>query len=97
MNTHRVVDWAQARGIFDTATPQSQFVKMVEEVGEIAECIAKDKQEEVKLEIGDLVVTAILLSSMYGYTLGECLDSAYDKIHGRKGVMKDGIFIKEGD
>ena len=93
----RVTDWAIDRGILKTATPKDQFTKMVEEVGEIAECISKGKDEEIALEIGDLIVTAILLANLYNYTMEECLDMAYAKIAGRTGKVVDGVFIKAED
>lgn len=94
----KVIDWALERGIFDKASPRDQFVKLVEEVGEIAECLAKDKPlKDIELEIGDLGVTMILLAHMKGTSLEESLDAAYKKISSRTGKMVDGVFVKDGD
>lgn len=39
-----------------------------------------------------------ILSSMYGFTLAECWESAYNEIKDRKGYLNEqGNFIKEGD
>jgi len=32
-----------------------------------------------------------------GYTLAHCLEHAYNEIKDRRGVMLDGVFIKEDD
>lgn len=50
-----------------------------------------------KLEMGDIFVTLIVLCNQLGIDCVECLQLAYDKISKRKGVTKDGIFIKEED
>ena len=51
--------------------------------------------EEIKDGIGDTVVTLIGVCEMYGFTLEECLQMAYDTISKRSGKMENGIFIKD--
>lgn len=93
---HEVIKWAEDKGIFSKASTKDQFVKLMEEVGEIAECINKGKEVEIKGELGDLFVTAIILADMYGYTYEECLEHAYNKISKRTGEMVKGVFVKHG-
>lgn len=50
--------------------------------------------EEIKDGIGDTVVTLIGVCEMYGFTLEECLQIAYDTISKRNGTMIDGVFVK---
>ena len=50
---------------------------------------------EVKDGIGDTMVTLILLANMYGWTLEECLQVAYDVISKRTGKMVNGTFVKD--
>jgi hypothetical protein len=45
--------------------------------------------------IGDTLVTLIGVCEMYGFTLEECLQQAYDVISKRTGKMVDGLFIKD--
>lgn len=52
-------------------------------------------EEDIKDGIGDTVVTLILLADMYGWTLQECLQHAYDVISKRTGKMEGGMFIKD--
>lgn len=56
-----------------------------------------ETQENMRLEMGDIFVTLIVLCKQLGIDCVECLNKAYDKISKRKGVTKDGIFIKEED
>lgn len=50
---------------------------------------------ELKDGIGDTVVTLIGVCEMYGFTLEECLQQAYDVISKRTGRMEGGIFVKD--
>jgi hypothetical protein len=45
--------------------------------------------------IGDTVVTLIGVCEMYGFTLEECLQQAYEVISKRSGKMVDGKFVKD--
>lgn len=56
-----------------------------------------ETQENMQLEMGDIFVTLIILCKQLGIDCVECLEMAYDKISKRKGVTRDGIFIKEED
>ena len=59
----------------------------------VDECL--DLLEEIKDGIGDTVVTLIGVCEMYGFTLEECLQQAYDVISKRTGVIVDGKFVKD--
>lgn len=56
-----------------------------------------ETQENMQLEMGDIFVTLIVLCKQLDIDCVECLQLAYDKISKRKGITKDGIFIKEED
>ena len=49
---------------------------------------------DVTFEIGDVLVSAILLCDMLKLTPEQCLQAAYDKISKRDGQMIDGTFVK---
>lgn len=51
----------------------------------------------MKLEMGDIFVTLIILCNQLNLDPVECLYKAYEKIKDRKGKTIDGTFIKEGD
>ena len=45
--------------------------------------------------IGDIQVVLILLSEMLDLNYNACLESAYNEIKDRKGVVVNGTFIKQ--
>ena len=93
-----IADWAKARNLIEGSTPQAQFIKLAEELGEVAECISKGlSQDELKKELGDMLVVITILAEQYGLSTNECANAAYEKIKHRKGRMQDGIFIREAD
>ena len=51
----------------------------------------------MKLEMGDIFVTLIILCDQLNLDLIECLAMAYEKIKNRKGKTINGVFIKEED
>ena len=91
-----VEEWSRDRDLHE-ADSSKQFLKVSEEVGEVASALAKDKPEELKDGIGDTVVTLIILAQQNGLTLEECLETAYNEIADRKGKTVNGVFVKEED
>ena len=64
----QVLDWAAARNFFakDGATLVGQQLKSVEELGELAAAVARNKVAEVMDAIGDLLVLAIVQHKLAG-------------------------------
>lgn len=91
-----VEQWSKNKGL-DKAESSKQFLKVTEEVGEVAAALARNNQEMLKDGIGDVVVTLIILAQQNGMTLEECLEQAYGEIAGRKGQMVNGVFVKDAD
>lgn len=92
----KIKKWSSDRGL-NTADPTKQMLKLMEEVGELAQGMAKNKPEQVKDSIGDVYVVLIILSQQLGLDIEECLKFAYDEIKNRKGKMVNGVFVKEDD
>lgn len=92
----RVEEWAVEREL-DKADPYKQILKVVEEVGEISGALARKNIKEAQVEIGDGIVTLIILSMQLNMDVYDCLDLAYDKIKNRKGKTINGIYVKEED
>ena len=89
-------EWSETRGILKHSSVQAQGLKLVSEVGELSDNIAKGR--DVKDDIGDCLVVLNNLALMHDTTLAECLQVAYDDIKDRKGKMQpNGVFIKESD
>ena len=91
----RVELWHIERNLIDGSTDQAQFVKLIEEAGELAGNIARGK--DLQDDIGDMLVVLINIALRNKYDLYECLEVALDDIKDRKGKMVDGVFIKETD
>ena len=89
--------WAHERNIINGATMQAQFVKLIEEIGELAQGIAKGRPEAIKDGIGDAVVVLTILAAQHGVTIEDCIEIAWNEIKDRKGRMVNGTFLKESD
>ncbi|HKM29361.1 MAG TPA: MazG-like family protein [Bacilli bacterium] len=79
------------------ADPIKQTVKLVEELGELASGLLKDKKEVIVDSLGDMLVVLIILHQQLGLTMEETLEFAWNEIKDRKGEMKNGVFVKEED
>lgn len=56
-----------------------------------------ERWKNLKLEMGDIFVTLIILCKQLGIDPVDCLSIAYEKIKDRKGKTIGGKFIKESD
>lgn len=93
----KILTWAHERNLVQGSNPQAQMLKLLEEAGELASGIAKGNQPLIKDSIGDLVVVLTILAAQHDLGLVKCVETAYDEIKDRKGMMIDGIFVKEVD
>lgn len=89
--------WALARNLIEGSTPEKQFTKLIEEIGELATGLAKKRDDLVMDGIGDAVVVLTILAAQRGVNIEACIDMAWDEIKDRKGRMVDGVFVKEDD
>ena len=89
-----VLEWADERDLLE-ANPNRQFLKVVEELGELASAMAKNERENEIDAMGDLFVTLIILSRQINLNPVKCLEVAYNMIADRKGKTVDGVFIKD--
>jgi len=90
-------NWADKRGIYDSGDTKTQFVKLMEEVGELGKAILKDDKDEFVDAIGDCIVVLTNLSHLGGFDVEHCISSAYDEISNRTGSMVNGTFVKDAD
>jgi hypothetical protein len=52
---------------------------------------------DIKDDIGDINVVLINMAEREGFTMQQCLETAWNDIKYRKGKMIDGVFVKESD
>jgi NTP pyrophosphatase (non-canonical NTP hydrolase) len=88
-------DWAQVRGLYNKGDSKTQYIKLMEEVGELAQGLLKEDRAEVQDAIGDIVVVLTNLAHLEQMRLEDCVTSAYDQIKDRKGSMNNGTFVKQ--
>ena len=92
----KCTEWSRDRKILENGNTKAQFMKLTEEMGELAANLVRGKP--VKDDIGDMVVVLNNLALLSGTTLKECLRIAYLDIKDRRGYMNPaGVFIKEAD
>jgi NTP pyrophosphatase (non-canonical NTP hydrolase) len=87
--------WHKDRNLIDGSTDKDQYMKLIQEAGELSDSLCKGK--DIRDDIGDIMVVLINIMVRNNLTMNECLSVAYDDIKDRKGTMIDGIFVKEGD
>lgn len=93
----RIRQWAHDRNLIEGSTTQQQFVKLIEEVGELAESIAKSRFDDFKDAIGDCFVVLTILAAQNNLEIEDCIASAWNEIKDRKGKLVNGIWIKEAE
>jgi NTP pyrophosphatase (non-canonical NTP hydrolase) len=91
----KVISWAYDRNLIEGSDPKAQCLKTVSEVGELADNINKGDHNGAMDDIGDIMVTLIILSEQIGTSIEDCLRLAYNEIKDRKGKMVNGVFVKE--
>ena len=87
--------WHKDRNLIDGSTDKDQYMKLIQEAGELSDSLCKGK--DIRDDIGDMMVVLINIMVRNNLTMSECLSVAYDDIKDRKGKMVDGVFVKEGD
>lgn len=91
----QVLQWAEARRIIPNATPASQLLKAVSEMGELADAEGKRDLDAIQDAVGDVLVCIINYCALRDLDLVQCLEGAYEQIKDRKGtLMPDGTFVK---
>lgn len=94
--TELIKKWAIDRGI-QSGNPEAQMVKLLEEAGELASGINKNKLDLIIDSVGDVYVVLVILCMQLGLDINDCIRVAYDEIKDRRGKMINGLFVKEED
>ena len=90
------VQWSKDRGIIQNGKVETQALKLISEMGELSDHIAKGM--DIKDDIGDCLVVLTNIAKMKGTNLTECWEHAWNDIKDRKGFLnKNGTFIKDTD
>ena len=90
-----VEKWHKDRNLIEGSTDKDQYMKLIQEAGELSDSLCKGK--DIKDDIGDMMVVLINIMVRNNLTMKQCLSVAYNDIKDRKGKMIDGVFVKDGD
>lgn len=88
-------EWAENKGIYAKGDAKTQFVKLSEEMGELAMSILKNNPEEFMDAIGDCVVVLTNLAHLNDVKIEDCINGSYNVIAKRTGKMVNGTFVKD--
>jgi len=87
--------WADQRGLYDKGDTKTQYLKLMEEAGELGRAILKNDRDEFVDAIGDMVVVLTNLAKLGDTSIEHCIDEAYSVISKRTGSMINGTFVKD--
>lgn len=91
----KIAQWHRDRNLIDGSTDKDQYMKLIQEAGELSDNICKGR--DISDDIGDMMVVLINIATRNNLTITQCLEAAYNDIKDRKGRMIDGVFVKEAD
>ena len=101
ITTNNVFDdirsWATDKGIYEKGNSYIQYLKMLEEAGELAQALLNKDKAEIQDAIGDMIVVLTSIAKFEGMFVEDCIKSAYDVIAKRTGKMVNGTFVKDAD
>jgi|TARA_R100001460_G_scaffold87472_2_gene128886 NTP pyrophosphatase (non-canonical NTP hydrolase) len=86
--------WAVEKGIYKGGDSKTQYIKLMEEAGELAKALLKRDEPEIIDAIGDMVIVLTNLAKLEGLDIEDCIDSAYNVVKNRQGKMINGTFVK---
>jgi len=89
--------WATDKGIYEKGDARTQYLKLMEESGELAEALLKNDKAEIQDAIGDMIVVLTSIAKFEDMFIEDCIKSAYDVIAKRTGKMVNGTFVKDAD
>jgi NTP pyrophosphatase (non-canonical NTP hydrolase) len=91
-----IIRWAEARKIIPNSTPDTQLLKAMSELGELADATIKKDRAGIVDGVGDVMVCLINYCALQDINLVSCMEQAYEEIKHRKGtLMPNGVFVKE--
>lgn len=77
--------------------PLKILVKMMEELGEVSECVLKRWPDKLGVEIADVLICTIIFAHKYGIDPLAEMHKKMDILETRTGKVRDGIYVKDED
>ena len=92
----QIIRWAEARKIIPNSTPDTQLLKAMSELGELADATIKKDREGIIDGVGDVLVCLVNYCALQNIDLVNCMEVAYSQIKHRKGtLLPNGVFVKK--
>jgi len=92
----KIIQWSEARKIIPNSTPDTQLLKAMSELGELADATIKKDRAGIVDGVGDVMVCLVNYCALQDINLVTCIEKAYEEIKNRKGtLMPNGVFVKE--
>ena len=93
---NEIIIWATQRKIIPNSNSQTQLLKAVSELGELADATIKQDGPGIVDGVGDVMVCLIVYCALLDINLVDCMEYAYNEIKNRKGtLLPNGVFVKE--
>jgi NTP pyrophosphatase (non-canonical NTP hydrolase) len=92
----QIIRWAEARKIIPNSNTETQLLKAMSELGELADATIKKDKAGIIDGVGDVMVCLINYCALQDISLVNCMKSAYNEIKDRKGtLLPNGVFVKD--
>ena len=92
----KIIQWSEQRRIIPNSTPETQLLKAMSEMGELADATLKHDREAMEDAVGDVMVCLVNYCALQDLNLVNCMEIAFDQIKSRKGVLlPNGLFVKD--
>jgi NTP pyrophosphatase (non-canonical NTP hydrolase) len=90
-----IIQWAEQRKIIPNSTPETQLLKAVSELGELADATIKKEHDKIIDAVGDVLICMVNYCALQDIDLVTCMKMAFSEIKHRKGtLMPNGVFVK---
>lgn len=96
----KIENWAEERNLIKGSTPQKQFIKLMEEFGELCSGVAKNKPDLIKDSIGNCFVVTMILKCQFKTNLlfrHETINNNSDISLILARIARDAAFIPRSD
>jgi NTP pyrophosphatase (non-canonical NTP hydrolase) len=90
-----VVQWAKDKKLIKKENAPKQFMKVVEELGELSSAIIKEDIDKELDGFADVLITIIILAEQRNIDLKLALNLGWNEIKNRTGKTIGGSFIKD--
>ena len=92
----KIIRWSEERRIIPNSTPETQLLKAMSELGELADATIKKDKDGIVDGVGDVLVCIVNYCALQDINLVDCMESAYSQIKDRRGtLLPNGLFVKD--